>query len=101
MGVESISRRRRVIGLGLAVLGGLFACRIAWLCRLRWTDHYGEESRNRMVLWFWLSSAIVAAGYGIAFRSRAARRLALALALFAFVAMYSYPYLFAPPKVPY
>jgi hypothetical protein len=101
MSVGPISGMRRILGVTVIILGALLAWRILWLCRLNWAEHYGEESRNRMVLWFWLSWAAVAAGIGIAFKKRAALVIAGVLAVVGVVAMFTYPLVFSPPIAPY
>jgi small-conductance mechanosensitive channel len=101
MSDKPIGIGRRVFGLILMLLGILFWARINQLCWLHWSEHYGEESRNRMALWFWLSLAIAAAGYALAMRSRVARRLALLLVVFGFISLFTYQYVFDPPVVPY
>jgi len=101
MDSKRVSGRRRAIGSSLMILGALLAWRILWLCSLYWTEDYGEESRDRMVLWFWLSSAAVAAGFGIVFRIRTALWLAAGLAVFALIALFAYPFVFSPPVAPH
>jgi hypothetical protein len=101
MNVAPISSKRRIVGVSLMIVGALLAWRILWLCSLNWTEHYGEESRNRMVLWFWLSWAAVAAGIGIASKKRAAFWIAGLLAVLGFIAMFTYPLVFSPPVAPY